>query len=124
MIKLKNGIEIDYNSDFDVFFKDLLKTIIKESRNSSNDKLTDKTPVDSNEEEYIKFKNEILLKEIMDNCIYVTHQLFEISKENKDLSKFMVTGFIFNSIILTISETDMTLLDNEEDIKGNDDIIH
>ena len=62
MIKLKNGIVIDYNSDFDVFFKNLLKSIIQESKKSSHDKLKNMSTGDSNDEEFIKLKNAIQTK--------------------------------------------------------------
>ena len=32
MITLKNGTEIEYNKDFDVFFQTLLEKVISESR--------------------------------------------------------------------------------------------
>jgi len=96
MITLKNGKEIKYNKEFDEFFKDLYESIISESKiavESSFDH--DLTAVQT---------RELLLKELMDNCIFVTHQLFEISKTNKELSNFIVTGFLFNSLILNIKE--------------------
>lgn len=97
MIHLKNGTVIKYNENFDVFFKDLLETIILESHKSVKKENREASNGD--------LLNEIFLKEIMDNCIFVTHQLFEIAKTNEDLSRFMVTGFIFNSIIYTIAQT-------------------
>jgi hypothetical protein len=38
----------------------------------------------------------------MDNCIYVTHQLFTLYQDNEKLTKFIVTGFIFNSIMMSL----------------------
>ena len=108
MIKLKNGQKIEYNKDLDLFFKDLLETIIKESRNA-----IEKNNAKNEQQETI---NEMFLKELMDNCIFVTHQLFEMAKINEELSKFMVTGFIFNSIMLTIAQ-----LDNVSATKDNKD---
>jgi len=91
MIKLKTGIEIPYNQEFDKFFQSLLDAIIQESyREAKQEKKDDGF-------------NELVLKEVMDNCIYVTHQLFEIAKDNESLSKFMVTGFLFNSVVLGLS---------------------
>lgn len=92
MITLKNGHTVSFNKDFDVFFQDLLESIIRESRRSS----PGGDDADSAE------SNERFLKELMDNCIYVTHQLFDIAKEREDFSRFMVTGFIFNSIICSL----------------------
>jgi len=113
MIRLKNGIVVKYNENFDVFFKDLLETIILESHKAV--RVNDKEINNSD------LLNEIFLKEIMDNCIYVTHQLFEISKTNEDLSRFMVTGFIFNSIIYTIAQT-VKKEPSPPDISKNDKI--
>ena len=92
MIKLKNGYTVSFNKDFDVFFQDLLEAIVRESRQSSEGR----GAADSED------KNELFLKELMDNCIYVTHQLFDIAKEREEFSRFMVTGFIFNSIVCSL----------------------
>ncbi len=101
MITLKNGHIIPYNRDFDKFFKSLMDSIIEESKNEVN---TSKRPGDS-----LDTLNESFLREIMDNCIVVTHQLFEIPEEQKDMSKFMVSGFIFNSILLIIQNAENLL---------------
>jgi len=95
MIRLKNGSEVKYNDDFDVFFQNLLKAIIRESRRE-----IEKTNPSIQDGETL---NDLFLRELMDNSIYVTHQLFEIAKDREDLARFMVTGFIFNSLLLTIS---------------------
>lgn len=96
MIRLKNGVEIEYDQNFDVFFQRLLSTIISESAaavNGREDAPSDKVAY-----------NKALAKEIMDNSIFVTHQIFEIEKLNANLAKFLVTGFLFNSIVLSIPE--------------------
>ena len=98
MIKLKNGFEIKYDKDFDQFFRSLLESIIKESRRASESQAESRKSIES--------FNEIFLKELMDNCIFVTHQLFEIAKKSEDFSKFIVTGFLFNSIILNLPNLD------------------
>ncbi|HNX24880.1 MAG TPA: hypothetical protein PKG60_12605 [Spirochaetota bacterium] len=95
MIKLTNGFEVKYTEDFDKFFQNLLEAIIYESKQSS---LLKK----SNPEE-TKTEKDLFLQEIMDNCIYVTHQLFTLYKSNEKFTKFIITGFIFNSIILSLS---------------------
>lgn len=94
MIKLKNGFEVAYNKDFDLFFKDLLKAIIAQSHGDAVTAFPSRKKVET--------LNDIFLREIMDNCIYVTHQLFELHKENEEFSKFIVTGFLFNGIILSL----------------------
>ncbi len=112
MIKLKNGVEIVYDKEFDQFFQSLLDGIIRESyRTAKKDR-------DSGGKSSL---NETLLKEVMDNCIYVTHQLFEIAKDNEALSKFMVTGFLFNSVVLSLSHIQDK--DDEGD-NGGSDLIH
>ena len=57
----------------------------------------------------------------MDNCIFITHQLFEIAKENEEFSRFMVTAFLFNSIILTLPELDSR---GSSKIDDGSDVIH
>ncbi len=106
MITLKNGLVVPYNKDFDVFFRSLLETIVVESRKSASAT----GPVAGLSE------NEKFLKEVMDNCIFVTHQLFEIAKEREEFSRFIVTGFIFNGIVysLPLLELERGVTDPEE----------
>jgi len=94
MIKLINGFEVEYNEDFDRFFQNLLEAIIFESKQASITKKKDA--------EEPRSERDIFLQEIMDNCIYVTHQLFTMYRENEKLSKFIMTGFIFNSIMMSL----------------------
>ncbi len=93
MIKLKNGHVVTYQKDFDAFFQDLLESMVRESRRAAAGR---GKPADD------QAKNEVFLKELMDNCIFVTHQLFDLAKDKEEFSRFMVTGFIFNSIICTL----------------------
>ncbi len=101
MIKLKNGHDVPFNKDFDFFFQDLLESIVRESKTSAKK---------AGDESEGRDRNELFLKELMDNCIYVTHQLFDLGKEREEFSRFMVTGFIFNSIICCL-----TTLEKEQD---------
>jgi hypothetical protein len=116
LITLKNGHRVEYNSDFDQFFRDLLEAIIQESKMELM-RETELSP-----EDY----NEAFLKEIMDNCIYVVHQLFEIRKENEEMSRFIITGFMFNSIIMTLpfitSESDKEEAQNDEQADRGDNV--
>ena len=112
MIELKNGHVVEYNQDFDLFFQNLLESIIKESKKETLNNFSATKESES--------FNDIYLKELMDNCIYVTHQLFEIGKKNEEFSKFIVTGFIFNSIIMNLQILDKDLDDNSD----NSEIIH
>ena len=65
---------------------------------------------------------EVFYKEVMDNCIYVTHQLFELSRENEAMAKFMVTGFLFNSVVLSLSHLEDR--DDGEAGDGGSDLVH
>lgn len=95
MIKLLNGVEVKYIEDFDKFFQNLLEAIIYESKQGSI--LKKSIPEEK------KSEKDLFLQEIMDNCIYVTHQLFSLYSTNEKFTKFIITGFIFNSIILSLS---------------------
>lgn len=94
MIRLLNGYEINYTEDFDKFFQNLLEAIIFESKQSSISK--------KKAEGETRSERDIFLQEIMDNCIYVTHQLFTLYQDNEKLTKFIITGFIFNSIMMSL----------------------
>ncbi len=113
MITLKNGHIVKYDKDFDKFFKSLLEAIVKESRKEAL--------YNSPDSDDKKKFNELFLKELMDNCIYITHQLFEISKKNEEFSKFIISGFIFNSTVLSLPTEFDDLIKTEED---NKEIIH
>jgi len=119
MIKLKNGFEVKHNKDFDQFFKNLLSAMITESQIDAENIYSTMNKATAPEGD--ASPNEFFLKMLMDNCIYVTHQLFDIAKTNEDMSKFMVTGFIFNSILLSIpQDSEKKTGENENDM----DIIH
>ncbi|MDY6968406.1 MAG: hypothetical protein SVR08_07115 [Spirochaetota bacterium] len=105
MIKLKNGFEVDYNEDFDIFFKNLIESIIYESQ---------KGIVKLRKEEKDKTTNELLIQEIMDNSIFVSHQIIEMSKVNEKLSKFIVAGSIFNCILLSFNNFKIDITDEKD----------
>lgn len=92
MIKLKNGYEVPYNRDIDAFLNTLARSIIRESIHSP---LTSRSASGD-------AGNESLLREIMDNCIYVTHQVFELFKKDENAGKLLATGFLFNFVILLL----------------------
>jgi hypothetical protein len=92
MIKLKNGYEVPYNRDIDAFLNTLARSIIRESIHSP---LTSRGASGD-------AGNESLLREIMDNCIYVTHQVFELFKKDENAGKLLATGFLFNFVILLL----------------------
>ena len=97
MITLKSGAVIEFDEDFDVFFQNLIKAIIEESF-----KAIDELAGKENEDDL--YTNQ-LLKEIMDNCIYITHQIFQTYAKNENLAKFLITGCLFNCSALTLSQT-------------------
>lgn len=92
MIKLKNGYEVPYNRDIDAFLNTLARSIIRESIHSP---LTSRGASGD-------AGNESLLREIMDNCIYVTRQVFELFKKDENAGKLLATGFLFNFVILLL----------------------
>lgn len=115
MIKLKSGKEIAYNDNIDIFFQNLLSSIIDDSVQNASEKNTNDSK--STKQSY----NDMLLKEIMDNSIFVTHQIFEISKLNENLSKFLVSGFLFNNIVLSIPDFEEQ---NKKNENKDDETIH
>jgi len=110
MIKLINGFEVEYSDDFDRFFQNLLEAVIRVSRLSAIKKKAIKDESRS--------ERDIFLQEIMDNCIFITHQLFTLYKENEKFTKFIITGFIFNSVIIALNEFDNN---SQGNIKKNGD---
>lgn len=94
MIKLKTGREVEYTQDFDVFFQNLLAAIIAESRRAAS-----AVPREGKAE---SAGDEAVLHEIMDNSIYIAHQIMEINKRDENLARFLVTGCLFNCAVLTL----------------------
>jgi hypothetical protein len=105
MIKLKSGKIVDFDDNYDQFFQNLMQKIIEDSVQTA------KNQCDVAD---ISAYNSILLKELMDNSIYVTHQIFDLAKVNKNLSKFLVTGFLFNSMVLSIPELESQTQDGDD----------
>ncbi|MFW6366024.1 MAG: hypothetical protein ACOC2H_06065 [Spirochaetota bacterium] len=100
MIKLKSGRVVEFIDNYDEFFQKLMQEIVNDCvavAGQQADKAAD-----------LNAYNSLLLKELMDNSIYVTHQIFDLAKVNRNLSKFLVTGFLFNSMVMSIPELDPT----------------
>ncbi|HPJ35024.1 MAG TPA: hypothetical protein PK358_09335 [Spirochaetota bacterium] len=116
MIKLINGFVVEYSDDFDRFFQNLLEAVIQVSRQSAIKKKT--SPEESRTE------RDIFLQEIMDNCIYITHQLFTIYKDNEKFTKFIITGFIFNSVIIALNEYEENSGSNGEENDQEGGVLH
>lgn len=96
MITLKNGHEIPYDKNIDRFFHNLVESIIHESVSTASDGAADAVQAGTEEGRI----TESVLREIMDNCIFVTHQVFKLSSIDENLGRFLVTGFLFNLVIL------------------------
>lgn len=114
MLTLKNGVEIKYNEDFDIFFQLLLEKIVTESRKDAEKLFYE------NEDKESTF-NDLFLKELMDNAIYISHQLFELSSKNRKFAEFVLSGFLFNSIIISMLKDEQS---TEESDSENKDSIH
>ena len=96
MITLKNGHEIPYDKNIDRFFHNLVESIIHESISTASPGAADAAPAGTEEGRI----TETVLREIMDNCIFVTQQVFKLSSIDENLGRFLVTGFLFNLVIL------------------------
>jgi len=116
MIKLINGFEVEYSDDFDRFFQNLLEAVIQVSRTSAVKKKSIK--------EETRSERDIFLQEIMDNCIFITHQLFNLYKDNEKFTKFIITGFIFNSVIIALNEFESSSTANRKKENDDGEILH
>ncbi len=116
MIKLINGFEVEYSDDFDRFFQNLLEAVIRVSRIAAVKKKSQK--------EENRTERDIFLQEIMDNCIFITHQLFTLYKDNEKFTKFIITGFIFNSVIIALNEFDNTAEGKSKKNSDEGEILH
>lgn len=115
MILLKSGKSLPYNDDFDVFFRDLMDAVINEALMAVHESEEKKTSSDN--------QQQLLLKEIMDNCILVSHQLLQISKENENLSKFIITGSLFQCAVMTFHNSSHKFNEDSFD-ETDDDTLH
>lgn len=110
MITLKNGATIEYQEDFDAFFRSMVSAVIKASLRAAADSI-EKGETGSN-------FNDRLLREIMDNCIYISRQFQDIARRDEKLSSLLVTGCLFNCMIMSLSKLG-TL--GAEDTRDDDD---
>lgn len=95
MIRFKNGQEIQYREDFDAYFHDLIMGIIKTSLKSAS------FLMERGDDE--KAFNDKLIREIMDNCIYITKQIQDMGKTNPNLQTLLITASLFNCAITSLS---------------------
>ena len=117
MIMLKSGRSLPVNDDFDVFFRDLMDGVINEALMAVHEQ-EEKEKMDDNQ------RQQLLLKEIMDNCILVSHQVLQISKENESLSKFLVTGSLFQCAVMTFQHSGFQTDDEGSEESSDDDTLH
>jgi hypothetical protein len=115
MIKLKSGLTIEQEKNLDTFFQKIFDAIIADSKSIVNDSLKGSEPNEN--------LNELYLQEIMNTCITITHQLFEMQKESPEISKFIISGFIFNGILMSI-QNEKIKLKLEEPILTEKSTIH
>jgi hypothetical protein len=108
MIKFKSGAVIQYEENLDLFFQKIFDVVIADSKKIVDDNLKG---TESNEN-----VNELYLKEIMNACITVTHQLFEMQRKFPEISRFIISGFIFNGILMAIQNENVKLQAEESTI--------
>jgi hypothetical protein len=114
MITLKNGDTVPYNENFDDFFRELVNSVIKASlRQASADM---KAGEDGNA------FNEHLLRQIMDNSIFIVHQIEQLAKKDENLSRLLVTGCLFNCVVLNLKEIGGSF--KEDTSEDDDEIMH
>lgn len=117
MIKLKSGKNIEVEENLDKFFEKLLNEIINEVEENLI-----KLKKSTDDDKYFD-EDQILLKEIMDESIFVTRQLFDLYAVNKNIAQFLMTGFLFNSIVQSIPSlrSSEPIKEDEEKNNNNDD---
>ena len=115
MIRLKSGTTVQHEQDLDSFFQKIIDAIIIDSKKTVNDNAINFEPSDN--------LNELYFREMMDNCIIITNQLFEIQKKFPKISKFIISGFIFNAILIAI-QTESMKYRSEIPILSESETIH
>ncbi len=116
MIRLKNGEEIEYREDFDAFFHSMIISIIKLSLRSASSDM-------SQGEDGSAFNNH-LLREIMDNCIYITRQIQNMGKENESLQSLLITGCLFHCAVASLAKLGSFADGDGRGYSNNEDPIH
>ncbi len=96
MIRLKNGDTVSLDADPGEFFRTLLKSILKVSREEIENR---SGMFDSPEE-----MNGAFLQELMENCMHVAVQILDLSEKNRDLGETMVSSFIFSNILAMMQD--------------------
>lgn len=114
MIRLKDGDTVSYDENFDDFFRNLINSVIKASLRQASKEM--KAGEDENA------FNEHLLREVMDNSIFVVHQVEEIAKKDENMSRLLVTGFLFNCIVMNLKEIGGSFKD--ETAGDDDEVMH
>ena len=123
MIRLKSGTTVKHEKNLDAFFQKIIDAIITDSKKTVNDNVTDFELLELNEN--LENLNELYFREMMDNCIIITNQLFEIQKKFPKISKFIISGFIFNAILIAIQSESIRLkAEAQEQSKPKNETIH
>ena len=116
MIRLKNQTVIDYQEDFDAFFQKIVAEVIKSSLRAASSAVEKGDNADT--------FNELLLRDIMDNCIYITNQVQELSEKDRNISTLFITGCLFNCMINALSRLGSLTPENSVPKKDEDDTVH
>ena len=123
MIRLKSGTTVKHEKNLDAFFQKIIDAIITDSKKTVNDNVTDFELLELNEN--LENLNELYFREMMDNCIIITNQLFEIQKKFPKISKFIISGFIFNAILIAIQSESIRLkAEAQEQSNPKNETIH
>ncbi len=96
MIRLKNGTEVEYMEEFDAYFQSIIRSIIKTSLRTAADRLEKGQGGGA--------FNDNLMREIMDNCIYIARQIQEMGGKDEKLQSLLVTASLFNCAIASLSK--------------------
>ncbi|MCX7678867.1 MAG: hypothetical protein N2316_06575 [Spirochaetes bacterium] len=96
MIRLKNGEEVHYREDFDAYFHAIIIGIIKASLRSAS--------FNMERGEDGKAFNTRLLREIMDNCIYIAKQIQDMGTKDPSMQSLLITASFFNCAMASLAK--------------------
>lgn len=116
MIRLKNGETVSMDTDPGEFFRTLLRSILKASREETENRAE---MFDTPEE-----LNGAFLQELMENCMHVAVQILDLSEQNRDLGETMISGLFFSSILSMMHDKSAMLSGYDPDQKAKPPTIH
>jgi hypothetical protein len=111
MIRLKSGESIQFETDFDAFFQKLVNGIIRDALKAASSAMSR----GENEDDF----NRHMLREIMDNCIYVVHQIRELQKTSEDIATLLITGCLFNCTVMNLAQMGQTETGGKSESSGS-----